>query len=263
MPYLKSVNINTEKANPFPFNVASVRYAKDIDLSNSINFFVGDNGTGKSTLLESIAFRLQLPHMDGSDYRKKSFQAAVTLAPYLELNYNIDRPIGFFFRAEDFGDFMNSVDRSDASLHSQLNDLDGAIPSDVIQQMKDNANSQLYHMRRNYGQDLNSFSHGEAYLKIMQDKIQDRGIFLLDEPEAALSPSKQLSLIYYIKEHLKVHNSQFIIVTHSPMLMSIPNSTVYEITEEYMESKPLEEVEHYSITKGFLNNPDIYLRHLE
>jgi len=84
----------------------------------------------------------------------------------------------------------------------------------------------------------------------------------MDEPEAALSPSRQLSLIYFIKEHLERHNSQFIIATHSPMLMAYPEATIYEITESGMEVTPLEETEHYFITKTFLSNPEVYFRDL-
>lgn len=262
MPYIKSLSINTNKQHSYPFDIPGIRFAKDLDLSKKINFIVGDNGTGKSTLLEALAFRLQLPHMDGSGYGKKAFEAAVQLAPFLELEFNIERTVGFFFRAEDFGDYLNSVNRRDAGLHDQLASLDGEVPDHIIQEMKDSANSQLFHMRKNYGQELNSFSHGEAYLKIMHEKIQKRGIFILDEPEAALSPAKQLSLIYYIVDHLKNNNSQFIIATHSPILMSIPNSTIFEITEDSMQATVLEDIDHYNITKGFLNNPEAYLRHL-
>jgi len=262
MSYIKSVHINTEKTNPFPFNVPAIKHARGIGLSE-LNFFIGDNGTGKSTLLETIAFRLQLPHIDGSSYSKAAFQAAVNLSPFLELTFAIDLPIGFFFRAEDFGDFMNSINRQDAVLHGQLKDLEGEVPDAIIQEMKDNANFQIYHMRKNFGQDLNSFSHGEAYLRIIQEKVRSKGIFILDEPEAALSPAKQLSLIYHIKEHLKLHTSQFIIATHSPILMAIPGATLYEITEERMVETALEDTEHYQITKNFLNDPGLYLRHLE
>lgn len=262
MPYINSLSFNTTKTHPFPYDVPAIKYGKDIDLSNEINFIIGDNGTGKSTLIESIAFRLQLPHMDGSGYRKKAFDAAVTLAPYLELKFDIDRLVGFFFRAEDFGDYMNSIDRRDVSLHAQLESLEGEVPDRIIQEMKDNANYQIHHMRKNYGQELNSFSHGEAYMQIIQEKIVQRGIYILDEPEAALSPAKQLALIYHIKEHLQVHQSQFIIATHSPILMAIPNTNLYEITDSGMKKTAVEDTDHFMITKNFLNNPDMYLRHL-
>ena len=262
MSYINSLSFNTNKTHPFPYDVPAIKYAKNIDLSNEINFFIGDNGTGKSTLIESIAFRLQLPHMDGSGYSKKAFQAAITLSPYLELKFDIDRPVGFFFRAEDFGDYMNSIDRRDASLHAQLESLEGVVPDRIIQEMKDNANYQIYHMRKHYGQELSSFSHGEAYMQIIQQKITKRGIYILDEPEAALSPAKQLALIYHIKEHLQVHQSQFIIATHSPILMAIPGTNLYEITESGMKKTNVEDTDHFMITKNFLNNPDMYLRHL-
>ena len=263
MPSLDRLHLDIDKSSPFPFNVHAIKYARHIELSDKITFFIGDNGTGKSTLIESIAFRLQLPHMDGSEYSKKSFQAAVRLAPFLELQFKIDRPVGFFFRAEDFGDYMNSIDRADQRLHDQLISLEGEVPDHIIQEMKDNANYQLYHTRLNYGGELSTFSHGEAYLKIIQEKIKKPGIFILDEPEAALSPARQLSLIYQIQSHLQSYQSQFIIATHSPILMSMPGALIYEITEDGMLPTPAEETEHVRITKSFLNNPELYLRHLE
>lgn len=263
MSYLSSLSIDSERTKPFPFNIPAVKYAKNIAFKSAVTFIIGDNGTGKSTLLETLAFRLQLPHMDGAGYGKKSFEAAKALLPFLELKWDIERSVGFFFRAEDFGDFLNSVDRNDAKLHGQLEDLHGEVPDHIIQQMKDSANYQLFHVRKDYGQDLQRFSHGEAYLKIMQEKITKRGIFLLDEPEAALSPTKQLSLIYFIREHMQSHMSQFIIATHSPMLMAYPGATIYEVTEDGMKEVTLEETEHYSVTKSFLNNPEGYLRFLK
>ncbi len=261
MSYLASFGIAAERTNPFPFNISAVKHAKNIQFKTPVTFIIGDNGTGKSTLLETLALSLQLPHMDGVSYHKSGFEASKKLLPYINLEWYIHRATGFFFRAEDFGNLINSSERRDAQLHNQL-DLDGEVPHHIIQQLKDNANEQRYFIRKNYGQDLQSFSHGEAYLKIMNEKITDRGIFILDEPEAALSPSKQLSLLYFIKEHLKTHNSQFIIATHSPMIMAYPNATIYEVTEDSMDEVSLQETEHFTVMKSFLNNPESYLRHL-
>ena len=263
MPYLTSFGIKTEKTHPFPFNASAVKYAKHIDVSAAVTFIVGDNGTGKSTLLEALAYRLQLPHMNGSGYQKSCFEGARQLLPFINLNWDIERSIGFFFRAEDFGDLINSADRQDFKIQSDMNDLVGEVPDHIIREMKQSANFQLHHMRKNYGQDLQSFSHGEAYLKIMQEKIEKRGIFILDEPEAALSPSKQLALMYSIQQHLSHTMSQFIIATHSPMLMAYPGATIYEITDSSMQQVSLEDTEHYSITKSFLNHPEAYLRLLQ
>lgn len=262
MSYITSLHINNERDHPFPYDVPAIKYAKHLDINCPVVFFIGDNGTGKSTLIETLAHHLQLPHMDGSGYGSRGFSAAMTLAPYIELEFKIDRPVGFFFRAEDFGDYINSIDRTDHKLHGQMRELEGKVPSHILQRMKDNANHQIHHMRKNFGQDLQTFSHGEAYMQIIQQKINSRGIYILDEPEAALSPAKQLSLIYWIKEQLNTHVSQFIIATHSPILMSFPGARIFEIKEDGMKQTELEETEHYSITKNFLNNPELYLRHL-
>ena len=262
MPYISSLHINTQKEHPYPYNVPAIKYAKDIDVSNSITFLVGENGCGKSTLLEAIAYRLQLPHMDGNGYGKKCFDAARKLVSHLELEWDMERSVGFFFRAEDFGDYLNSVHRSDVNLHNQFGDLED-VPSDIIQQMKDSANYQLHQVRRDYGQELDTFSHGEAYMHIMHEKVNQRGIYLLDEPEASLSPAKQLAFIYFLQNHLQQFNSQFIIATHSPMLMAFPNASIYEITNEEMKKTELEDTDHYSITKMFLNNPKSFLQHFK
>ncbi len=132
MPYLNSINIKTEKERPFPFSIPAIKFAKNIQFSTPVTFLIGDNGTGKSTLLETLAFRLQLPHMDGSDYGKHSFDAARSLIPFLKLTWKIERSVGFFFRAEDFGDYINSVNRYDGELHASLNTLHGKVPEHII-----------------------------------------------------------------------------------------------------------------------------------
>lgn len=263
MPYLARFSLTPPRTHPFPYDIPAVRFAKGIDLGAPVTCFVGDNGMGKSTLLEVLAYRLQLPHMDGSGYHGRGFVAARKLLPYLEVEFAIERTVGFFFRAEDFGDLLNSVDRQDGRLHAQLEDLHGEVPEHIIAAMKDSANHQLHRVRKDYGQELQGFSHGEAYLHILQQQVRGPGIYLLDEPEAALSPVRQLALLHFMQTHLREHRSQFIIATHAPILMAFPGALLYEITMDGMERKPLEQMEHYALTKAFLDAPARFLRELD
>jgi predicted ATPase len=262
MSFIESFEIVTDRVNPWPYNVPAIKYCGNIDLDSELTFIIGDNGTGKSTLLETLGYRLQLPLINGM-IAGESMDAAIKLQSYLSIRWNIERMRGFFFRAEDFGKYVTSGEGAQNNLGTALEELKGKVPDAVINQMQENNDFALAEMRRIYGQKLTTFSHGEAYLKIMHERVDREGIYLLDEPEAALSPSRLLSLIYFIKEHLQKFRSQFIIATHSPMLMAIPGAKIYEVSEEGMTQVSLEETEHYTITKSFLNDPELYLRHLK
>lgn len=262
MPFLKSFSINTEKKNPFPFNIAAIKFARQIQLDKRVTIFIGDNGCGKSTLLESIALHLNLPLIGGHIQEHPAFAAARLLQPYIKIEWKRETNKGFFFRAEDFSDFINSTENERKKIANDLSELKGVVDDSIINQMSESMNYSLRRMRKNYGENMQAFSHGEAYLKILQTRIGDKGVFLLDEPEAALSPLKQLSLILFIIEVLKNNNTQFIISTHSPILMGIPEAMIYEIQENSMEQVSYKETDHYRITKTFLDNPDSYLREL-
>jgi len=262
MPFLKSFSIYTGKAHPFPFNIPAVKFAGQVMLNEHITIFVGDNGCGKSTLLETLAFSLNIPLIGGHITSYAGFEAARILKPFIHVDWKRQTSKGFFFRAEDFSDFVNSVEREKNKIANDLHDLKGNVNDSIINQMSDSMNYALFNMRNMYGEDMQAFSHGEAYLKILQTRILDKGIYLLDEPEAALSPLKQLSLIAFILEVLKNNNAQFIISTHSPILMGIPNASIYEIRDDGMQPVSFEETDHYRITKTFLTNRDYYLRHL-
>ena len=263
MPFLKSFSINSGKVSPFPYNIPAVKFARQIKLDPRVTIFVGDNGCGKSTLLESIAFCLKIPLIGGHIGSHEGFEAARSLKPYMELEWGRQTSKGFFFRAEDFSDFINSVEKEKGRISEDLRDLKGNVDDSIIEQMSQSMNYSLREMRKNYGDNMQAFSHGEAYLKILETRIQDKGIYLLDEPEAALSPLKQLSLIALILEILKKGQAQFIISTHSPILMGIPNAILYEILEDSMQQVKYKETDHYRITRNFLDNPDNYLRHFQ
>ena len=262
MSFIKSFSIDTNKRSPFPFNIPAVIFANNIELDKKVTVFVGDNGCGKSTLLETLALSLNLPLIGGYIDNHPGFEAAAILKPLLHVEWRRQTPKGFFFRAEDFSDFINSVDNERKKIESDLGDLKGQVDDSIIKQMSDSMNYRLHSMRKEYEENMQAFSHGEAYLKIFEARIGKKGIFLLDEPEAALSPLKQLSLLFLIMESVKNENTQFILATHSPIMMGIPGATIYEIKEDGMQMVRFEETDHYTITKTFLNNPDFYLRHL-
>jgi predicted ATPase len=263
MSFIRSFSIKAGKERPFPFSIPAVRFAREVELGEQVTVFVGDNGCGKSTLLEAIAYSVDIPLIGGRiGGASPSFEAAKAIKPFLEINWKREVRKGFFFRAEDFSHFIDNVDREREKIAMELLDLKGKVDDSVIQQMRENMNWAGAGMRRDYGVDVNTLSHGEAYLTILQTRIQDKGIFLLDEPEAALSPLKQLSLIAFILEVLKGGKAQFIMATHSPILMGIPGAVLYEIRDEGMERVAYTETDHYRITKRFLVDPESYLRHL-
>ncbi|HEY8957749.1 AAA family ATPase [Chitinophaga sp.] len=262
MPFLRSLSINTSHSHPFPFNVPAVKHGKNIAIDNRITIFTGDNGTGKSTLLESIAMRMNTPLIGDHIGKRDDFNAARSLQPYLQLE-QVRKPLnGFFFRAEDFGDYIYKLKQQKNGNNAFLEDMRGEVADSALDKMAESMHTLLHMMRRDYGENLLALSHGEAYLKIIQTKINDNGIYLLDEPEAALSPLKQLSLISFILEALKSKNSQFIVATHSPIIMGIPGALLYEISEDEIRQTAYEDTEHYRITHSFLSNPAFYLRHL-
>lgn len=262
MPFLRAFTIDSKRTSPFPFNIPAVIFAKQVAIDKNVTVFVGDNGCGKSTLLETLALSLNLPLIGGYIGDHAGFEAANILKPLMEIEWGRQTPAGFFFRAEDFSDFINSVDNERKKLDIDLGELKGHVDDAVIRQMSDSMNFKLSSMRKEYGEHMQAFSHGEAYLKIFEARIGKKGVFLLDEPEAALSPLKQLSLLFLIMESVKSQNTQFILATHSPIMMGIPGATIYEIKEDGMQKVTFEETDHYRITKTFLNNPNYYLRHL-
>src|SRR5450755_3087785 len=168
MPFLRSFSINTEKTRPFPFSIPAVKFAKQIALDPKVTIFVGDNGCGKSTLLESIAFAVSIPLIGGHIAGHAGFDAARAIRPYLDLTWGRQTSKGFFFRAEDFSDFINGVEKEKGKISDDLRDLRGNVDDFIIEQMSESMNFSLREMRKNYGENMQAFSHGEAYLKILE-----------------------------------------------------------------------------------------------
>lgn len=210
--------------NEYPFNIPAVRDITNIDFHPCVTFFAGENGVGKSTTIEAIALALGFCPEGGT----RNVQISTTnnsvspLNKYIRLIKSERVPKDYFYlRSESFFnlatymDYVGYLDGYDGSLHKR--------------------------------------SHGEALLAVFKYKLKGRGIYLLDEPEAGLSPSFVMSLIYLIDKLCK-DGSQFIICTHSPMLLSYNNATIYNFNEAGIKKISYEETESYKITLDYLNN---------
>jgi len=151
MAFLQSFSINTDKQHPFPFNIPAVRFGRQLALEE-VTIFVGDNGTGKSTLLESIAYGLDLPLIGGRIGKASpSFAAAKEIRPYMDFQWKWEVRKGFFFRAEDFSHFIDDADREREKIAMELLDLKGKVDDSVIRQMRENMHFAGFRMRRDYG----------------------------------------------------------------------------------------------------------------
>ena len=209
-----------------------LRHQRELRFEQPVTFFVGENGTGKSTLIEAIAVACGFNAEGGS----KNFNFATRdttsgLADFLTVARSQYPQDGFFLRAESFYNVATAVEELELS-------LDGY-----------------------GGRSLHDQSHGESFLALVQNRFRGHGLYLMDEPEAALSPSRQLTLIAEL-HRLVGEGSQFIIATHSPLLLAYPQATIYQLSESGVEQVAYEECAHYQLTKRFLNDHTRLLKYL-
>lgn len=202
-----------------------------------VTFLVGENGSGKSTLLEAIAVACSFNAEGGTrNFNFASRETHSDLHRYLTIARGIRKPTdGFFLRAESFYNVATKIEH--------LDEEDGGL------------------LAYYGGQSLHRQSHGESFLTLVMNRFGGDGLYLLDEPEAALSPSRQLSLLVRINDLVR-KNSQFIIATHSPILMAFPGAEILVLSDEGIVPTPFDQTEHYTLTKQFLNNPEGMIRYL-
>ncbi|HYE68075.1 MAG TPA: AAA family ATPase [Anaerovoracaceae bacterium] len=241
--FLRRIQLNRRDIpsyNSYPFNLGVIKNLNQLDFHPKVTYIVGENGMGKSTLMESIAVAWGFNPEGGTSNFSFSTQATHSnLFEFIQLIRGPFRPRdGFFFRAESYYNLATIIDELDSqpSFGPPIKDSYG-------------------------GKSLHEQSHGESFFSTFLHRFGGRGIYILDEPEAALSPLRQMAMLARIHE-LVQQNSQFIISTHSPILMAYPDSLIYNLKPDGIEIVTLEETDHYVIMKEFLNNKEKMLNQL-
>lgn len=245
----------------FPFNLPLIQKLDRIDFISPVTFFVGENGSGKSTVLEGIAAASGLPSVGSSAVEyDDTLLSARYFANCLALSWKLKNHKGFFLRAEDFFGFVKRMSELCGELSSQKKDFSQKYTGYGRQLAVGLVESQLRALESRYG-DLNTVSHGEGFLKMFMSRLVPDGLYLLDEPEAALSPKRQLSLISLIKEMVE-KGCQFIIATHSPIIMAFPGAQILSFDSVPPAVVSYSDLEHVTLTGNFLANPEAFLRRL-
>lgn len=233
--FLKRITLQRDRIPSFheyPFSIPYIQNLYQLDIKSNVTFFVGENGSGKSTLLEAIADKCDFNTAGGGRNNKYDVHASESaLGDYISLSWMPKVMKGFFLRAESFYHFASHIDAVDAL------DAYG-------------------------GRSLHEQSHGESFLSLFLNRFKGKSIYLLDEPEAALSPQRQLSFLKILHDLVSSGDSQFIIATHSPILLGYPNATILSFDHGAIREIDYEMTDHYQITKYFLQNRDKFLQEI-
>ncbi|MBF0500214.1 MAG: AAA family ATPase [Candidatus Riflebacteria bacterium] len=232
-PFLRHVVSLPERVDRarYPFNVRAFSQGIDLGFRSTVTFFVGENGSGKSTLLEALAECCGFnPEGGNRDHHRETFADRSEFAQALRLSWLPRVTEGFFMRAESFYNFATYIEG--------VSDL-----------------------RAYGGKSLHKQSHGESFLSLFANRFE-QGIYILDEPEAALSPQRQLSFLKIIHDLEVPRHAQFLISTHSPIILSYPGAVLFSLDGEAIREISYRETEHYLLTRDFLNSPERYFKHL-
>lgn len=256
-------NLPEDKQDQFPWTLPLIQNFDMLEFEKNISFFVGENGSGKSTILEAIAAYTEVP-VAGSHRLEDdaSLAAANELADYLSIRFTQKPYHGFFTRAEDFIGFSRKVKRQIAELDQEIEDVKANHVGGDIKLTLGTIEGEKQDFIRRYTKDLEAMSHGEGFLKFFTSRITAKGLYLIDEPEAALSPTRQLSLLALIKEKVAKTGAHFIIATHSPIIMAVPDSEIFYFQDGKITKVDYKETEHYQLTKAILDNPDLVMKEL-
>ena len=233
-PFLTRVSLIEDRRVPgkHPFEIPLLRDGLDLPFTTPVTVFVGENGTGKSTLLEALAWGAGFGAHGGSrDHKYETNTDGHALGRALEFVWRQRTGAGFFLRAETFFNFATHLESVGSSFG------------------------------RYGGQSFHSKSHGEAFLALFEHRFED-GLFILDEPEAALSPQRQLAFLRVLHSLTAPRIAQFIIATHSPLILTFPGATVLSLDDGVIRQVDYRDTEHFRLTRDFLEAPDRFFRYL-
>jgi predicted ATPase len=265
--HLKSLALRCPGQLPdaFPFNIPVIHTLAGLTFTSPVTFFVGENGSGKSTLLETIACASRAITVGSNQVSSdQSLTHVRGLARQIQLVWSKRTHRGFFLRAEDFFGYARHISNLRQELEEDLRRIDEEYQGrsqTAIDYAKMPYQSELSGICQRYGNGLDSASHGESFLKLFQARFVPNGLYLLDEPEAPLSPSRQLALLMILRQMVE-QNAQFIIATHSPILLAFPDAVILGFDLFPIQAMAYEDLEHVRITRDFLNHREAYLQHL-
>jgi predicted ATPase len=230
--FLRRIELRKEKVESFevyPYNLPAIKNLSTLKLHPKVTYIVGENGTGKSTILEAIAVAWGINAEGGTqNFNFATHSSHSDLHDKLLMVKGSKKPdLSFFLRAESFYNLATNIDEIGAA--------------------------QSYG-----GKSLHEQSHGESFFSVIMNRFRGNGLYILDEPEAALSPAKQLALLSRMHELIQ-KNAQFIIATHSPIVMAYPDALLYELKDGNFDAVKYNETEHYSVMKSFMENPKMML----
>jgi predicted ATPase len=252
-------------ADGFPWSLPLLRTSRELAFAPTVTVLAGENGSGKSTLLEAIALAAQLPTAGSRDLDDDpTLDALRPFAAEVRLAWSERRRRGLFFRSEDYFGYAQRLAREQAELRAAAAATE-----------RDAAHAHEGERRRRaapylgpvgaadarYGGDLDARSHGESFLAFFRARLRGPGLYVLDEPEAALSPIRQLAFVALLREAVG-RGAQFLLATHAPILMAYPGATLYELGDEGITPARFDEVASVRTLKAFLDDPAAFLRHL-
>ena len=249
----------------FPFDLPIVRSLRSLRFDAPVTLLVGENGSGKSTVLEALAIAARAITAGSAEAAEDpTLEALRRLARSLRLTWATRTHRGFYLRAEDFFGYAKRMAALRAELEAGLAAVDAEY-ADRPGLAHDLARTpylrELGELRRRYGDGLDARSHGESFLHFFGERLVPNGTYFLDEPEAPLSPARQLAFLALLKQ-LVAADGQAIVATHSPILLAFPGATILSFDGDAIERVRYEDLDHVRLTRDFLADPEAFLRHL-